>query len=77
MYDAHFDGDEITMWCEGKNKASTSMSRKRKYEDKVEDDSPLMKREFCAEEQRKIFEDLKKKLDNESSQILSCVCGPR
>ena len=61
MYDAHFEGDVITIWCDGRGKTEdTSVSRKRK-KDADDTDTPLSKREERECQQQKIYDELKKK----------------
>ena len=61
MYDAHFEGDVITVWCDGRGKTEdTSVSRKRK-KDADDTDTPLSKREERECQQQKIYDELKKK----------------
>ena len=58
MYEAHADGEEIRLWCEGKSKES-AQGKKQKSD---EHDQPPSKRE-CQEEEREI----RIKLENKHS----------
>ena len=62
MYEVYMDGDDITLWCDGKNKPP----RKRKKDQSDSEDVPLSKREAKEEEQHKIFNELKEKHGNKS-----------
>ena len=58
MYDAHGPGDEITIWCDAKEKGA---SRKRKNDDHEAEAAPLTKREEREKEENAIFVKLTKK----------------
>ena len=53
---AYFEGDVITIWCDGK----TRIQKQKKDAD--ETDTPLPKREECKCQQKKIYDELKKNL---------------
>ena len=54
MYEAHFPGDTITLWCDAKD------NRKRKTDD-ITTETPPTKREQRESEDKKIFTDLQEK----------------
>ena len=61
MYNAHFEGDVITIWCDGKGKTE-DMSVSRKWKKDADDtDTSLSKREERECQQQKLYDELSKK----------------
>ncbi len=62
MYNAHYPEDEITLWCDAKEK-DTGGKRKRSGEDASDSSEPLSKREACENEEKEILTKLSEKHD--------------